>query len=107
MYSEEEKKKRLLIVVAQIRAQNAIQDDENKKPEEGNINDEEEAIAGDYQDPIDSAYASPELIEVAEQLLKKECCINCDERNPVLCRAGDCPAGIYEPIEVDSDESDD
>jgi len=100
-----EKKRRLLNVVAEIKAQNALSQKEGEKTEEEILAENGITIIPDEN--IDPIYSLSELEQVAEKLLDRECCINCDEWNPVLCRAGDCPAGIYEPVEIEPDGSDD
>ncbi len=90
-----EEKKSLEEVVAKIQAQNKVQiEDEKNHPEEEVLDNEDERFLPD-DEIIDPVYAQPELIMVADEILHRDCCINCEEWDPVLCRAGDCPAEIF------------
>lgn len=90
-----EEKKSLEEVVAKIQAQNKAQIEEEKKHPEEEVFDNDDELFLPDDGNTDSVYAQPELILVADEILHKDCCINCEEWDPVLCRAGDCPAEIF------------
>ena len=103
MAEENVGKRDLSELVNEIKAQNADKQKLINEEDENALRSEEEDD-GIPEDPVDPIYGLPEFQEAAKQISEKDCCRFCEDWNPVLCRAGDCPAGLFEPNECDGQD---
>lgn len=105
MAKESSEKRDLSELVKEVRAQNIKGKFINEEDENALSSEEQGDVI--LEDQVDPIYGLPEFQEVANQISRKDCCMFCEDWSPILCRAGDCPAGLFEPNECDGQDEGD